>query len=84
MVLAATKQTTTQEMASNKREDEIIQPSKDLPITQAMTVAPKRRQSEDCGGSSIDSYGSDKLANYRKKIYMLNAKLKKRKMCIEK
>lgn len=45
-------------------------------------LPPERPQLEISDGSPTG--GSDKLAAYRKKIYMLNAKLKKGKVCPEK
>ena len=52
------------------------QPSK----TQGMALAHERSEERD--GSPTRN--SDKLAAYRKKICILNAKLKKRKTCTEK
>ncbi|KAL3135200.1 hypothetical protein ABBQ38_006285 [Trebouxia sp. C0009 RCD-2024] len=56
-------------------------PSEELSKPQGKALAPERPQLEERDGSPARA---SELAAYRKKIYMLNAKLMKRKTCTKK
>ncbi|KAL3162772.1 hypothetical protein ABBQ38_008590 [Trebouxia sp. C0009 RCD-2024] len=67
-------------MVPNKREGEVLHPSEQSSKTQGKALAPEHPQLEERDGSPTRN--GDKLAAYRKEIYMLNAKLKKRKTSV--